>query len=102
MADETLSASRAEHMRLFVERVMTRLDAGRAAYGDKSFSKSPVALLDEILEEICDISGWGAVLAVRILEMKDALAAAEMAPQDDTLHGKLARMDTRNSRASAR
>ena len=50
----------------FAVRVRQRLEAGRAAYGDTSFSRDPVELLNELQQEALDLAGWGFVLFRRI------------------------------------
>lgn len=60
----------------FARRVRDRLDAGRVAYGDRSFSAEPDALLRELQQEALDLAGWGFVLFQRIERMRKASAAA--------------------------
>jgi len=42
----------------FVSMVKKRLRAGAKAYGDVSFDRGPIELIDEIEQEILDIVGW--------------------------------------------
>ena len=60
----------------FSATVRSRLDAGRAEYGDRSFSASPAALLRELQQEALDLAGWGFVLHERIAKMLRELATA--------------------------
>lgn len=57
----------------FAEQVRRRLEAGRAAYGDRSFSRSPDALFGELQQEALDLAGWGFVLFERIAAAREAL-----------------------------
>ena len=54
----------------FVSAVRSRLEAGRRAYGDRSFSAPPVRLLEELQAEALDLAGWGFVLWVRLEAMR--------------------------------
>jgi len=46
----------------FAESVRKRLDAGRVSYGDRSFSRDPAELVEELRQEALDLAGWGFVL----------------------------------------
>lgn len=59
----------------FAQAVRARLEAGRAAYGDRSFSADPAALLAELQQEALDLAGWGYVLFQRLEAMQAALPA---------------------------
>lgn len=59
----------------FAESVRVRLEAGRAAYGDKSFSRPPAELIGELQQEALDLAGWGFVLWCRLEAMR---AGAEL------------------------
>ncbi len=63
----------------FVEVVRTRLEAGRAAYGDRSFAAEPAALVTEVQAELADVCGWAFVLWHR-LESLRARVAEESSP----------------------
>jgi hypothetical protein len=58
----------------FTESVRQRLEAGRAAYGDRSFSRDPVALVREVQAELLDVCGWSFVLFQRLEDVQAALA----------------------------
>lgn len=58
----------------FIRAVRARLEAGREAYGDKSFRRAPVELLGELQQEALDLAGWGFVLWSRIEAMRIAAA----------------------------
>src|SRR5262245_19946883 len=64
------------HWPTFAERVRERSEAGRQAYGDRSFSKDPDELLAELQQEALDLAGWGYVLFARIERAREALRAA--------------------------
>jgi hypothetical protein len=59
----------------FVGAVKARLDAGRDAYGDASFSRDPAELVGELQQEALDLAGWGYVLWCRLERMRTALEA---------------------------
>ncbi len=59
----------------FAQAVRVRLDAGRAAYGDRSFDGAPEDLAREIQEELEDVCGWAFVLWERIRRLTDAFSA---------------------------
>ena len=50
-----------------------RIEQGALAYGDKSFERPPVELLEELQLEALDLAGWGYVLWERIERMKAKL-----------------------------
>jgi len=58
---------------LFVERLRARLMKGMVAYENKSFSKSPDALLEELKQEALDLAGWGFILWCRLEKMRAAI-----------------------------
>jgi len=58
----------------FAAEVRKRLDAGRVAYGDRSFAADPAELVRQIEEELLDVCGWSFVLVVRLRRLR---AAAE-------------------------
>ena len=60
----------------FAAAVRLRLDAGRSAYGDRSFSAAPSELLVELQQEALDLAGWGFVLWKRLERLR--LAAASL------------------------
>jgi len=51
----------------FQRTIKDRLRKGARDYGDRSFGRPPAELLDEIMEEIADIPGWGAILYSRAM-----------------------------------
>ena len=43
-----------------------RLRQGQREYGDRSFSRAPAELVDEIRQELLDVCAWSYILAVRL------------------------------------
>lgn len=60
----------------FTRAVRSRLEAGRVAYGDRSFSRPPVELVEELRQEALDLAGWGFVLFVRLRALEEAARRA--------------------------
>lgn len=50
----------------FVSRLRARLDAGAATYGDVSFTRPAVELVDEVMQELEDVCGWSLILWLRL------------------------------------
>ena len=65
----------------FAREVRARLDAGRVAYGDASFSRDPAELVGELQQEALDLAGWGFVLWCRLERVRAALAKAQQLPR---------------------
>ena len=63
----------------FTRAVRDRLDAGQRAYGDRSFSRHPAELLEELQQEALDMAGWGFVLYTRLQAAVDAVSGADPA-----------------------
>lgn len=57
----------------FVYALEARLDAGEQEYGDSSFSKHPLVLVQEIQEELLDVANWAFILYSRMSSIKDEL-----------------------------
>lgn len=57
----------------YIAELEKRMKKGAAEYGDKSWSRDPIALLSEIQEELADVAGWAGILWGRMQRMKDAL-----------------------------
>ena len=75
---------------LFVARAYKRLKQGALEYGDKSFSKDPLLLLDEIEEELLDVVNWTFILLQRIQKVKKAYARANLERYEKQLDERLA------------
>ena len=65
--------SHAGEWRDYAAAVESRLAQGERDYGDKSFSKSPAKLIEEIRQELRDVSGWAFVLDRRLQRIADVL-----------------------------
>ena len=50
----------------FVARLRARLAAGATTYGDASFDRHAIDLVDEIQQELEDVCGWGLILWLRL------------------------------------
>jgi len=58
----------------FIAAVAARLEKGREAYNDQSFSRPPGELVGEIKEELVDVCGWAFVLWCRLRDLEQRLA----------------------------
>jgi len=54
----------------FVNALNEKMKKGFEEYGDGSFKRPPIELLDEIEQEAMDIVGWGYILWCRLEELK--------------------------------
>ena len=70
----TAAADPLDSFEAFAAAVRARLDAGRAAYGDRSFDAPPSALAAELEAEALDIAGWGFILWARLRRLREAAA----------------------------
>jgi len=61
----------------FTRRVEARLKQGRVEYGDRSYTKDGVALIDEIIEELADVCGWSVILFGRLKKLREKMASLE-------------------------
>lgn len=61
----------------FVQRLRTRLEAGAATYGDRSFTRPAADLVDEIQQELEDVCGWGFLLWIRLERLRSAVERTE-------------------------
>jgi len=62
-----------KYFKKFVDDLDAKMQKGYEEYGDKSFSKEPQQLIQELIEEVEDICGWGLILKVRLEQMKEVL-----------------------------
>lgn len=54
-----------------------RWKAGAREYGDRSFFRSPLETVDQVLDEVADIAGWAFVLWVQLkLRLENAVLSA--------------------------
>jgi len=61
----------------FIETLRARMEQGFKEYGDKSFERSGVELLEEIEQEVLDICGWSVVVYNRIRKLKELIRMVE-------------------------
>lgn len=61
----------------FVETLRERMEQGFKEYGDKSFDRPGMELIDELEEEVLDICGWGLILYTKICELKVRIKEGE-------------------------
>lgn len=54
----------------FVARVRARLEVGATIYGDSTFLRPTAELVDELMQEVQDIAGWGLLLWIRLDELR--------------------------------
>ena len=62
----------------FVARLRTRLEAGAATYGDRSFTRPAAELVDEIQQELEDVCGWSLLLWIRLERLRGAVERTEL------------------------
>jgi hypothetical protein len=65
----------------FVNRLRARLQAGAKEYGDVSFTRPVVELVDEIQQELEDVSGWSLLLWSRLEKLRRRVGAAGATPE---------------------
>jgi hypothetical protein len=56
----------------FMRSVLHRLHKGADIYKDRSWSKDPEVLIDEIEEEVLDICAWSFILWFRLRNIPEA------------------------------
>ena len=54
----------------FISKLHSRMNIGHEEYGDESFDRPLLALINEIEEELLDICGWGMITYSRIHDIK--------------------------------
>lgn len=54
----------------FVEKLNAKMKQGFKDYGDKSFSRPPIELVEEIEEELLDICGWSMIMWCKLEDIK--------------------------------
>ena len=54
----------------YLIRLRARLEAGASEYGDASFDKSTPSLIDEIQQELEDVSGWAFILWAKLERLR--------------------------------
>ena len=61
----------------FQQKMSNRMEAGFREYGDASFDAEPISLLQEIEEELLDVSNWSFIMWARVQRMKRRLRDGE-------------------------
>lgn len=57
----------------FFSALHAKLEAGAREYGDRSFSRPVIELLDELQAECLDLAGWGYILWTKLDRIKKQL-----------------------------
>ena len=71
------------HVDRFIARLRARLAVGAATYGDTSFTRPAVELVDEIQQELEDVCGWGLLLWLRLDGLRGRVEAADLGGTHD-------------------
>ena len=58
----------------FVEQAGRRLEAGRHAYGDRSFHRPPAELVGEVEAELLDVAAWAFILWKRVRALREKVS----------------------------
>lgn len=61
----------------FCRQLAARLEAGRLAYGDRSFHRPPAELIQELQLEALDLAGWGFILWERLERMRERVSEGD-------------------------
>lgn len=72
------------HVDRFLARLQARMVQGRIEYGDRSFRRPACDLIDEVQQELEDVSGWSAILWSRLEHIKERLRAAKTDEGDES------------------
>ena len=65
----------------FLEEMEARLQKGHVTYGDESFDRSLIGLIEEIQEELLDLVGWPYVTWCKLEDMREAVREATKVPR---------------------
>jgi len=60
----------------WTDKIRARCENGKLDYGDKSFSKEPLQLIEELKQECLDIPGWSFILYCRLCAIERTLTEA--------------------------
>lgn len=69
-AAQPLAGAVAAHLDHFVAGLRARLAPGAATFGDRSFTRPAVEIVDEIQQELEDVAGWGLLLWTRLERLR--------------------------------
>lgn len=67
----------AEYWPVFMREVSKRLETGAREYGDGSFAKTPAALIEEVRQELRDVTGWSFVADTQLSNILETIEAIE-------------------------
>ena len=57
----------------YIEVLNARMEKGADEYGERSWSKDPVELCGEVMEELADVAGWAGIMWCRLERLRTAL-----------------------------
>ena len=77
ISETPLSDAALERFPEFTARVEERLVNGKPVYGDSSFERSPMSLVEEIRQEVLDQAGWAFILYERLGRLEKRLAGVQ-------------------------
>lgn len=55
-----------------------RLDAGKRVYGDSSFDRPLISLIEEIRQEVLDQAGWAFIAYSKLAELEEQMYRLNM------------------------
>ena len=61
----------------FQQQVRERMEMGRKEYGDRSFDAQGLELVEEIRQELLDVSGWSYILWHKLGRVEQAIKTLE-------------------------
>jgi DNA-binding IclR family transcriptional regulator len=64
--------------------VHARMAKGAVEYGEKSWSRDPIELITEIMEELADQSGWAGIAWTRLEGLRGVLLEVRAKQRTDT------------------
>ena len=73
-SDSPRSDAALERFDEFTARIRARLEMGKRVYGDSSFERPPVSLVEEIRQEVLDVAGWSFILYERLAELERSVS----------------------------
>lgn len=68
----------------FVARLRVKMERGALEHGDRSLTRDPEGLLEEIQDELLDVCGWAVFAAGKVEEMRLELARLKAARAEST------------------